>query len=276
MWHSPAPFLCTLAPPTLPSIITADSADLLSDPETESDYTPPSPLHSASSYTLPLSSSQQKRVEQCCRIGLVATRKCSNSILTEEDKRELAAIKASLGMLPGCAEQGRYSHERASDCHQQWQVKETARNRSTQPEMGRTEHPELERLIEGKTRLKCTPNTEHAPRFGKSQRFPVNMAQSDRCVPTCFQHYEPLAAGQQRHSSTQQTMSVGHKWATERQVSDNHINGSQLHGQRPKKSLCELPEKSLHKCELHWNLQPILPQLASLKVVHSPHAQCTE
>ena len=179
-------------------------------------------------------------------------------------------------MASECAEQDRYAHECASDSHQQWQVKEAASSRSAQPETGRGMHPKHGSLMESKTKFKCAHNTEHAPRFGKSQRFPVNMAQSGHCVPTCFQHYEPLVAGQEQHRATQQTIGVGHKWVTERQVSDNHVNGSQLiGGQRPKRILCELAEKSIHMCELQRNLQPIRPQPASLKVreIHSSHTQ---
>lgn len=178
-------------------------------------------------------------------------------------------------MASECAEQGRYPCECASDSHQLWQVKEAASSRSAQPEMGRVVHPKHGSLMEGKTKLKYAHNTEHAPWYGKSQRFPVNMAQSGRCVPTCFRHYEPLVAGQQQHRATQQAIPVGHKWVTERQVSDTRVNGSQLGGQRPKRILCELAEKSIHMCELHRNLQPILPQPASLKVreIHSSHTQ---
>lgn len=73
----------------------ADSSEIVSDLETESDFVPPSPLS-----PLPLTLSEEKRVEQCTRIGLVATHKCSSDILTEDDRREMTAIRASLGMLP--------------------------------------------------------------------------------------------------------------------------------------------------------------------------------
>ena len=39
-------------------------------------------------------------MEQSTRIGLVATHKCSSDILTEDDRREMEAIRRSLGMLP--------------------------------------------------------------------------------------------------------------------------------------------------------------------------------
>ena len=85
---------------SLVKCLHTDSSEILSDPETESDFTPPSPLPSLSSSPISLTASQQQRVEQCTRIGLVATHKCPSSILTEEDQREMAAIRASLGMLP--------------------------------------------------------------------------------------------------------------------------------------------------------------------------------
>ena len=74
----------------------------MSDPETESDFVPPSPTS-----PLPLTRSEEEKVEQCTRIGLVATHKCSSDILTEDDRREMAAIRASLGMLPRKSERNR-------------------------------------------------------------------------------------------------------------------------------------------------------------------------
>ena len=78
-------------------LLLADSSGVVSDPETESDFVPPSSL---SSSPLPLTCSEEQKVDQCTRIGLVATHKCSSDILTEEDRREMAAIRKSLGMLP--------------------------------------------------------------------------------------------------------------------------------------------------------------------------------
>ena len=43
--------------------------------------------------------SKEQKVDQCTRIGLV-THKCSSDILTEDDRREMATIRKSLGMLP--------------------------------------------------------------------------------------------------------------------------------------------------------------------------------
>ena len=77
------------------TIHTESSDEVVSDPETESDFVPPTPTS-----PLPLTRSEEQRVEQCTRIGLVATHKCSSDILTEDDRREMAAIRASLGMLP--------------------------------------------------------------------------------------------------------------------------------------------------------------------------------
>lgn len=93
-----------------------DSSEIVSDPETESDFIPPSPLS-----PLLLTLSEEKRVEQCTRIGLVATHKCSSDILTEDDRREMAAIRASLGMLPRqsevAARNGGHSDEKeVRDC----------------------------------------------------------------------------------------------------------------------------------------------------------------
>ena len=73
---------------------SSDSSDDLSEEE-ESDYVRP-PLPSP----LPLTASEEREVEQSTRIGLVATHKCSSDILTEDDRREMEAIRRSLGMLP--------------------------------------------------------------------------------------------------------------------------------------------------------------------------------
>ena len=93
-----------------------DSSEIVSDPETESDFVAPSPLS-----PILLTLSEEKRVEQCTRIGLVATHKCSSDILTEDDRREIAAIRASLGMLPRQSEEaarngGHSDEQEVRDC----------------------------------------------------------------------------------------------------------------------------------------------------------------
>lgn len=105
-----------------------DSSEIVSDPETESDFVPPSPLS-----PLLLTLSEEKRVEQCTRIGLVATHKCSSDILTEDDRREMAAIRASLGMLPRQSEvearNGEHSDEKeVRDCVDTYQLQESTRH----------------------------------------------------------------------------------------------------------------------------------------------------
>ena len=72
-----------------------ESSEIDSDTETESDYIPP-PLTSP----LSLTHSEEMMVEKVTRIGLVATHKCSSDILTDDDRREMNAIRVSLGMLP--------------------------------------------------------------------------------------------------------------------------------------------------------------------------------
>ena len=67
----------------------------MSEAESESDVGPPS-----LSSPLPLTASEERQVDQCTRIGLVATRKYPSDILTEDDRREMDAIRRSLGMLP--------------------------------------------------------------------------------------------------------------------------------------------------------------------------------
>ena len=67
----------------------------MSEAESESDFIPPPP-----STPLPLTASEEQQVDQFTRIGLVATHKYPSDILTEDDRREMEAIRRSMGMLP--------------------------------------------------------------------------------------------------------------------------------------------------------------------------------
>ena len=75
--------------------MSSDSDEGVSDVESDSDCTPPS-----LSSPLPLTASEEKKVDACTRIGLVATRKYPSAILTEDDRKEMEEIRKSLGMLP--------------------------------------------------------------------------------------------------------------------------------------------------------------------------------
>lgn len=188
-----------------------DSSEIVSDPETESDFVPPSPLS-----PLLLTVSEEKRVEQCTRIGLVATHKCSSDILTEDDRREMAAIRASLGMLPRPSEVaarngGHLDEQEVRECADTYQDS-TKHQKEVSEDEDSTWHQDTSQDSTRQFNDQKLTQTSYNKRDCENDVVRISAQQCDLLLETEDKCNGPITARQSPPSQVE-SASVGEEWS---------------------------------------------------------------